>query len=168
MSRRSRLLAPAALALLGAWLLSGCIFLPTFDNTIRGENAARSVGGKRSSKPIRLHVATRDDVLRFLGDPAFASPDLTRIAYTWDVRNGYWVWPLCFAGYAQEGRRIILLTFDESAVLRTAEVLRSDGNFLHSRVSGHGLIPWDMLPGGRTPVSRPATGPATVEAREAQ
>src|SRR5215204_20189 len=133
--RRTRLLLPLALAAIGAWLLAGCIFVPTFDKTIRGKNVSKYVGSQRQKRPLRLHAATRDDVLRVLGEPHYASPDRTRIAYEWDVRNGYWVWPLCFAAYAQEGRRVLLLTFDEEGVLRTSEGLKNNGNWMYGRVS---------------------------------
>ena len=156
--RRTRLLLPLALAAIGAWLLAGCIFVPTFDKTIRGRNVSKYVGSAKQNRPLRLHAATRDDVLRVLGEPHYASPDRTRLGYQWDVLNGYWVWPLCFSGYRQEGRRVLLLTFDEAGVLRTSEVLKNNGNVFFQRIIGMPGLPRDMLPGG---AGRPTTAPAT-------
>ena len=158
MTRRTRLALPVALIAIGVWLLAGCVFIPSFDKTIRGRNVSKYVGSDKQKRPIRLHAATRDDVLRVLGEPRYASPDRTRIAYEWDVRNGYWVWPLCFAAYAQEGKRVLLLTFDEGGVLRTSEVLKATGNWMYGKVSRIPDLPGDMLPAR---VDRPATAPAT-------
>lgn len=165
--RPVRLALPLVLAGVGVSLLAGCVFIPTFDKTIRGKNVSKYVGSAKQDRPIRLHAATRDDVMRVLGEPRYASPDRTRIAYEWEVLNGYWVWPLCFAGYRQEGRRALLLTFDEAGVLRTSEVLKNNGNWFYGIAPGLPALPRDMLTAGATrPATSPANQPATSPSRE--
>ena len=141
-----KLAMPITLVVVGVWLLTGCIFIPTFDKTIRGRNVSEYIGSAKQARPIRLHAATRNDVLRILGEPHFASPDSTRIAYVWYVRNGMWLWPLCFTAFPQDGSRALLLTFDEAGVLRTSEVLKLNGNWLYGRVERPPFMPDDMVP----------------------
>src|SRR4051794_7620349 len=74
-SRTLRLAVPASLALLGAGLLSGCLFIPTFNATIEGKNVAGEVGDADSRKPARVDHATIQDVYRVLGPPQFATDD---------------------------------------------------------------------------------------------
>jgi len=157
------MLAPAVLLAVGVWLLAGCVFIPTSDKPIRGSDAAREVGAEKSSRPIGLHRATRDEVIRLLGAPHYESADQTRIAYEWAVSDGVWVFPLCFTGYRQEGVRALLLTFDEAGVLRTSEVLRANGNFIHPEAAGLHVEPSDMQWRGTHALSarrQPTTGPA--------
>ena len=123
--QRHHILLPILLTALGLWLLSGCIYIPTFDKVTAGRNAAKDVGDARSKKPIRVDFATRDDVIRILGQPPFTSPDRSRVAYSWSVKRGV------MAGICgvqdHEGERALVLQFDSSHVLRGFEVRRKDG-----------------------------------------
>src|SRR4051812_11582768 len=105
-SKTLRLAVPVSLALLGAGLLSGCLFIPTFNATIEGKNVAGEVGDADSRKPARVDHATIQDVYRVLGPPQYATDDGLRVAYSWRVLNGYWI-GLCFG--PQEGERLLIL-----------------------------------------------------------
>jgi len=121
-----RSILPLALIGFGIWLTSGCIYVPMFGRTIKGNNAAKQVGDQKSSRPIRLNYATREQVVRVLGQPYAQRPDGTALAYTWRVQNGFTVWPLCFSGYSVDGQRTLVLRFDESGVLRSTQFLKHD------------------------------------------
>ena len=93
---RRHLLLPAALALLGAGLLAGCIYLPGRDEVLPGERDVRPMVGKEESdRPVRIKHATRDQVLRVLGQPNALTSDGAWI-YRWNAQNGGWFQPLCF------------------------------------------------------------------------
>src|SRR2546422_6907260 len=92
-----RLIVPATLIVAALWLISGCVFIPTFSVTTKGKNAADQVGGPHSWAKLKTGRATFQDVERILGPPPYATPDGSRIAYTWQTLNGIWLWPLCFA-----------------------------------------------------------------------
>ena len=130
--KRLRLLLPAALAGVGVFLLVGCIYVPMFNKVEEGQNYSKKVGNAKSRKPIRVGRAHRDDVMRVLGAPPYASPDGRRAAYPWSVTNGIWVWPLCFNAYAQRGNRALLLDFDEKGIVRGFRVEKYDGNVLYN------------------------------------
>ena len=87
-------LPPMLMAAAGVWLLAGCVFIPTFNNPVRGRDVSGQVGSPESKRPLRIDQARREDVLRVLGAPWATSPDGTELAYTWVVRNGVWVMPL--------------------------------------------------------------------------
>src|SRR5687767_5405683 len=123
-----RLLIPSVLAALGFGILSGCIYLPTSEKTVRGTNVSAKVGKRDSSKPIRIGVTSRDQILDIVGAPAHASPDQTRLTYVWQVHSGVWFWPLCFflgpdaMTHPQAGRRALTLSFDSRGILQAATV----------------------------------------------
>ena len=121
-----KLLRPLALLALGLWLIVGCIYVPMFGRTIQGTNAGNVVGGANSSRPIRIHRTTRDEVVRILGRPYAHREDNSALAYVWTVQNGFTVWPLCFAGYSVDGRRTLVLRFDQGGVLQSTEILKSN------------------------------------------
>jgi outer membrane protein assembly factor BamE (lipoprotein component of BamABCDE complex) len=126
-----RLLLPLALILLGIGTLSGCLFIPAFNPTIEGRNAAKEVGDAGSRTPIQVGRATRADVLRTLGHPWQTNEAGTKWMYEWSVRNGLVVWPLCFQAYPQDGKRTLVLEFGPDDRVRSFEVLAIDGNLMH-------------------------------------
>jgi hypothetical protein len=126
MRHARHIVLPAALALLGVWVLAGCLYIPTFGTTVKGRNASKSVGAARSGKPIGVARSSAADVIRLLGEPTFATADRSVFAYPWTVRNGYAVWPLCFGGYSVLGERTLVLRFAGDERLRSYEVLRRD------------------------------------------
>lgn len=96
MARRT--LLPATLALLGAWLLVGCIYVPWGDKVPPGQRDVRPLVGKqKSDRPIRVGSATREDVLRIAGNPNGVASDSRTWFYQWSAENGGWFMPLCFA-----------------------------------------------------------------------
>jgi hypothetical protein len=147
-------LPPAIIAAVGVWLLAGCVFIPTFNKRIHGREVTRDVGKENSKKPLRLGRATRDDVLRLLGDPPYWSPDGRRVAYTWTVLNGIWVWPLCFDSFNQEEARTLILTFDADDTLVSYRMTRNGQNWWTAGGGGaRPILPQDM----RMPLMRPTT-----------
>jgi hypothetical protein len=148
MTQRRRLVRPVALLALGIWLLQGCLFIPTFNAVKEGENLSKKLGDAASRRPIRIGVTTRDQVVAILGPPPFVRPDGTAAAYDWTVTNGIWVWPLCFTAYAQEGKRALVLGFDESGVVRSYRVEKRDGNVMYNKVTywqpAAGMQPWGL------------------------
>lgn len=125
-SPRIRLIAPLALLAAGVYLLVGCLPIPAPKSPIRGEDASTKVGKADSRKALRVSRSTRDDVLRVLGRPYFESADGRALVYSWSVRNGFAVWPLCFSAASVEGERTLVLRFDDRAVLRSFTVERAD------------------------------------------
>lgn len=157
-SKALRLAVPATLALVGAGVLSGCIFIPTFGVTTHGKNIAGEVGDARSRKPVRVDRATIEDVYRILGPPEYATPDNSQVAYTWRVLNGVWVGLLC-AG-PQEGSRALVLTFDREGVLRSFAVVERNDGFLTK--ASDPPLPADMRPAPTGPVLVPSPRPVTI------
>ena len=137
MKHHSRLIPPVLLIIFGLWLLHGCIYIPTFGTKVSGENAAKQVGDAKSRRPLRVGHATRDDVLKLLGEPYVASADGSAMAYGWTVRNGIAFWPLCFYANSVLGERTLVLRFDERGVLRHYEVLKADEGLIEF----HGVGP---------------------------
>jgi hypothetical protein len=159
--RRRRFVLPAALIALGLWLQSGCVFIPTFNRTIKGSNVAQKVGAEGSGKPLRLREATREDVIRVLGRPAHASSDGRILAYRWEVQNGVLVLPLCFKGFSVSGERMLVLRFQEDATLARFEVLAANGSggiFGGSR--GRVRLPEDLMEDSRAEARARAAAPA--------
>lgn len=146
MKRRLRVLVPILLSAWGVGLLSGCLFIPTFDKVIQGEDVAKRVGDAKSGLPVRVGLTTRDDVVRLLGMPHFGSPDGRQAVYAWKVRNGVFVWPLCFHAYGGFGARGLELRFDEAGVLRQSRVLKQDGNLHVNDVHGTSHLPKNLRP----------------------
>lgn len=125
-----RILPPLFLIALGLWLLSGCIYIPTFDSVKQGRNASKEVGDARSKKPLRVGLASRDEVLRILGQPPLITEDRSKFAYTWEVTRGVWIMPLCFDTRSIEGHRMLVLSFDSAGILRDFGVKKSDERVL--------------------------------------
>jgi hypothetical protein len=159
---------PAALALLGVWLLAGCVYIPTFGKVVRGKDVSSVVGRPNSPKPIRLDRSTRDDVLRQFGTPMFASESGQALAYSWKVQNGVAIWPLCFTGYAVEGERTIVLRFDNAGILRSREVLKANAPIVQlSSYNYWPLLPHDLREEyAKASSPRPATQPAQSTPQE--
>jgi hypothetical protein len=150
--RRVRLLAPLMLIVLGTWLLSGCVFIPTFGVTTKGRNAASEVGEKFSWSKLKTNRATMSDVVRVLGAPPYASADGRQLAYTWQALNGWWVWPFCFTAQSDHSYRTLVLTFDEGQVLRDYKVLKdNEGLQLFVEVKKSSPVPPNLQPTGVPP-----------------
>jgi hypothetical protein len=170
-----KLLLPSALATLGVWALVGCVYIPAFGPTVTGKNASESVGYKDSRKPVRTNASSLDDVIRILGEPQAATADRRVLAYTWVVRNGYSIWPLCFAGYAVNGKRTLVLRFDGRDVLKSFEVLKLNDPVIRiNGVGGRFAMPVEIeqeriaegrrIMEQRRSATRPTTTPATAPA----
>lgn len=145
-----RVALPVVLIALGVAALSGCLFIPTGDKLVSGRDVADDVGDAKSKRPVRVGTATRDDVIRVLGQPEYATESRDRVLYTWRVHNGVWFYPLCFKADPNFGMRLIELSFDDAGVLRGFQLKRSDGNWwANAGYIGH-LIPRDMRPVGAT------------------
>ena len=124
-----RLVLPTVLAAAGTWLLIGCIHTPGFNRVVRGKDVSKKVGDRDSRRPLRLGDATRDDVLRLLGQPQIASSTGRYFVYSWGVVSRYVTYPLClFMTERLVGERSLVLRFDESGVLRKYELLTAEPN----------------------------------------
>lgn len=132
MKRRLRVLVPILLSAWGLALLSGCLFIPTFNKTTEGTNVSGEVGKPGSKAPLIVGRARREDVVRVLGTPHYASPNGSRAVYNWKVLNGIWVWPLCFQAYDQDGARALVLEFDRSGVLHSFYVAKRNNDWLNA------------------------------------
>lgn len=142
MRKPQRMILPILLIAFGLWLLAGCLFIPTFDKTIGGQKVSDQIGNSESNRPLKIGHASRQQVVKLLGEPHYIAPDGGRIAYTWKVLNGIWVWPLCFDTYEQEGARAIILHFDQRGVLESFHLERQNGNFLYNLQMPP--VPYDM------------------------
>jgi hypothetical protein len=109
--KSSRLVLPFVLVVAGAFLLIGCIYIPTFNKVVRGVDASKEVGDAKSRKPLRIGHATRADVERVLGPPQYASADGSEVGYTWVIQRGVWL-SVCFGSEKVTGMRGVVLKFD--------------------------------------------------------
>ena len=143
--RLKKFVLPALMTLAGAWLLVGCIYIPTFGRVVGGKDVSKQVGGERSKAPLRPGSATRDDVVRVLGQPFFTESKGQALAYTWKIQHGFVSYPLClFQGDAIYGQRTLVLRFDDAGVLRSYDVLKWDADT--SPVGDkHGPVPMPPL-----------------------
>lgn len=120
---------PLMIFVLGICMLEGCFFIPTFNYVEKGRNYSKQVGEAQSKLPLRVGLANRQDVIRLLGPPQYASADGLKTAYVWKVVNGIWVFPFCFGAEMQRGNRALLLQFDRSGVLTAFRIVKNDGNW---------------------------------------
>ena len=116
---RWRQAIPTILALVGAVLLIGCIYLPIPEHKVGPEKDFRNLmGDSQSNKPIRPGAITRSQVMAMLGKPALISADGRRLGYAIETHRGIGIWPLCFSAgaYTQYGYAV-RLEFDEQGNL---------------------------------------------------
>ena len=113
------ILARAVLMLSAIPMLAGCLFIPTFNTTIKGTtDIGAKVGDARSNRPIRVGVATRQEIVGMFGEPPYTDKTGEWTGYGWHVKNGVWVYPFCFQAIDQIEARGIELKFDGHDVLR--------------------------------------------------
>src|SRR5688572_22460469 len=137
-------LLPAFLSAVGVWLLAGCIYIPTFGTVTAGKNVAGKVGDEGSRRPLRVGQATKHDVFNLLGLPHVTKSDGSAVAYTWNVRNAFVVWPLCFQGYPLNGRRSLVLRFGPDERLASYQVFKDDDELVDFSSSGGPPLPEDL------------------------
>jgi hypothetical protein len=119
-------LLPAILILVGLLILTGCIFIPGFHETVARTNVAAKVGDAQSERPIRVGFATRQQIVSMFGPPQYADYMGRRIGYSWTVRNGIWLVPLCFTATPRLGYHGIELDFDDKDVLQNFRLVAED------------------------------------------
>ena len=117
------ILLPALLIVAGILVLTGCLFIPTFNTTIQGTNVGAKVGDAASGRPIRVGFATREQIIAMFGKPPYMDDKGRRIGYAWTVKNGVWIYPLCFTGRDQIGDRGIELDFDDHGILNDFHIV---------------------------------------------
>lgn len=94
------------------WLMAGCFYLPTKNKALDEKFLPEDlIGPSGSGKPLLLHQSTRDDVQRLLPHALTWSPDGRYALYTYTVRTGYTVWPLCFSAYPDTNLKYLRLRF---------------------------------------------------------
>jgi len=155
-----RALPPLLLAAAGAWLLVGCIYVPTFNTVVSGKDVSPRVGGERSKRPLRVGGATRSDVVRVLGEPKLVSNDGLRVAYPWTVMKAVMV-SICFPALPHQETRALVLTFDERDTLVSYEITHEGWGLRLDPTPGAPELPWDFYNpnGGEAP---PTTRPAAA------
>jgi hypothetical protein len=123
-----RSLLPISLAIIGLTLLVGCLYIPTFEEpTASSQPDFRDLVGNDPRHPIRPGYVDRRTVVLLLGQPQLESNDHKSIGYLFATHQGYWFWPLCFAG--QEATRTeygLRLDFRDDGVLRDFNVVHND------------------------------------------
>ena len=117
-----RFLIPGSLVIVGVWLLVGCIYVPTFNVTVSGKDATKSVGATGSGKKLQPGRGTRENVQQVLGKPYFATSDGRFWVYSWERRKGIQVWPLCFTGGPEDDSFAMTLEFGADGVMRDFEL----------------------------------------------
>jgi hypothetical protein len=117
---------PVMLILVSLLVLTGCLFIPTFNPTVQGTNVAAKVGDANSHRPIRVGFATREQIIAMFGKPQYSDDTGLRIGYAWIVKNGVWVYPFCFTGRDQLGDRGIELDFNDKDVLTSFHIVATD------------------------------------------
>jgi hypothetical protein len=129
---------PSVLALLGFWMLVGCIYIPGRDKLPAEARDPRPFVGKRDSgRPLKVETSTRDDVFKVLGQRHGGSSDGRIWEYHWEGQNGSWLVPLCFRSDPAWRRYAMRLEFGD------------DGRLKRFRVS-HDVDPWNPLEVPRT------------------
>jgi hypothetical protein len=120
------ILLPAIIIFCGLMVLTGCFFLPTFNVIDKGTNVAAKVGDARSKRPVRIGLATKQQIIAMFGKPPFTDDTGRRIGYAWTVKNGIWIYPFCFASSDQRGDRGIELDFNENGILQGFHLVAAD------------------------------------------
>src|SRR5687767_2486649 len=143
----ARLAVPAVLALLGVTLLVGCIYIPTFNATVDGPDAASKIGPADSKKPLRVGRSTRRDVERVLGKPYFTTSDGRLWVYSWRRRNGVYFYPLCFRGGAMDDAFASVIEFNERDVVERFEneTRRGDRDYVPETSSARRFTPYRAM-----------------------
>jgi outer membrane protein assembly factor BamE (lipoprotein component of BamABCDE complex) len=126
---KTRTIVALSLVVLGLGLLSGCVFIPTFNKTTEGINVAKQIGDQNSRKPVRVGF-TREQVTEELGPPQYATDDMRKIAYQWRVLQGVWILPLCFAAPKQEEYRVLVLSFNDAGTFEKYEMRKDNSQTL--------------------------------------
>ena len=119
-----KLSAGVTLVLAGVVGLVGCVWLPGSYQRVDGRPRPETqIGAAGSGKPLPLTEATRADVYRVLGPPAFESNDRRRVVYEYDVSTGLWL--LCFVlPEPTDAKRYLRLNFDEAGRLESYRVFK--------------------------------------------
>ncbi|HET6249775.1 MAG TPA: hypothetical protein VFE47_18945 [Tepidisphaeraceae bacterium] len=128
---RRRIILPIFLALVGAFFLIGCIYLPIPEHKVGAEPDFRPMlGDENSARPIRNGAITRAQIMQRLGPPPFRSADGRAIGYTISTETGFAIWPTCFfAGPDQSGAYAVRLDFDEHGILKNWKLAHYQDRF---------------------------------------
>ncbi len=127
MRRALSIFAASTIIFLGLMVLGGCyFFVPRFNATIQGKDVSSEVGDSKSKRPLRVGIATRQQVEALLGPAAYRDESGHRLGYSWTVCNGTWIYPFCFQGFDQDGTRGLLLEFDQNDILKDFRVVSMD------------------------------------------
>jgi hypothetical protein len=165
-----RCVLPAVLLAIGLFLLAGCFWVPLPEKPVlRGQpNVAKMVGPAKSKNAVHLGV-TREQVEQAIGRPQRWRIDGTATAYTFTVRNGAWIYPMCFMGLDTWKDYAVRLDYGPDGRLTSYQVVSARGG-------GQGFMgpsgPWwgsvnlldQVLPPEGTETS---VGPAYVTTRPA-
>jgi hypothetical protein len=118
-----RLALPIALVGVGTYALIGCIPLPgSYRPTEGGPRPEERIGDRSSKKPIRLGIATREQVESILGPPKPGLSNAGVAVYEYRVVTGTVIWPLCFTATRQTGERALRLQYGADGTLQRFSV----------------------------------------------
>lgn len=150
---------PIALVLLGGYLSVGCFYVPTFDLPKEGADFRRKVGPADSHREIRPGNATRIYVERVLGQPKYVSKNGLTTYYELRLKDGVWVWPLCFYTDSDYTWYLLTLHFDKDGLLTKYEIEKAQtvGSIINN-YSEHSPFPY----GRNWGTSNPGAGPIEV------
>lgn len=98
---------------------AGCVYVPLPRTPVMKDavDPPTLIGDADSKKPIQPNLATKQQVIRLIGEPDRVSPDGRVLGYTRQYKGGAWVAPLCFYGWRQRIDDAYRLEFDAYDVL---------------------------------------------------
>lgn len=98
---------------------AGCFYVPLPRTPVdsRSPDPPDLIGEPGSDKPIQPNLATRQQVVRLIGEPDRQSADGKVLGYSRQYKGGAWVAPLCFYGWRQRVDVAYRLEFDAQDIL---------------------------------------------------
>jgi hypothetical protein len=97
-------------------LLNGCFYIPVSTKIVNGPQP-RTLAKPTDLKPqLTVGKTSRSGITAYLGPPQDSAGEQD-IFYVWDVREGYMIYPLCFAAEPDEHQITARFVFDDKDVL---------------------------------------------------
>ncbi len=111
---------------------TGCFYVPLARSAVDKESVdpPTLIGDADSKKPIQPNLATKQQVVKLIGEPDRVSGDGRVIGYSRQYKGGAWVAPLCLYGWRQRVDEAYRLEFDSQDILirhRSLEAVANDG-----------------------------------------
>jgi hypothetical protein len=123
------LILPASLIVMLVVIMTGCIYIPTWDHTLLTGTKSDFRGWTKehqSQKQEQLHAISRAQIESLFGQPAFASASGSCVAYVMGTEHNIIVYPLCFgAGFGEGDVQVLKLVYDKDNHLKKVVPLSS-------------------------------------------